>query len=135
MNTSDFAKPEIDKNNVLRVLIVDDNHASAQTMGWMIELLGHDVRLAHDSHSALETAKDFLPQVVLLDIGLPGKNGYEVCQQMKMLPELQKTLFIAQTGWGQDEHRKRSQEVGFQHHLVKPVSLQTLEPLLASVKP
>lgn len=134
MNSSDLAESGAAKNAPLRVLVVDDNHASAQTMGWMIELLGHDVRLAHDGQSAIETAKDFLPQVVLLDIGLPGKNGYEVCEQMKTLPELQKTLFIAQTGWGQDEHRKRSQEAGFQHHLVKPVSIQTLEPLLASVK-
>jgi CheY-like chemotaxis protein len=134
MNNTDFAKSGDAKNTMLRVLVVDDNHASAQTMGWMIELLGHEVRLAHDGQNAIETAKDFLPQVVLLDIGLPGKNGYEVCEQMKTLPELQKTLFIAQTGWGQDEHRRRSQEAGFQHHLVKPVSIQTLEPLLASVK-
>lgn len=134
MNSSDLVDPSTAKKSALRVLVVDDSHASAQTMGWMIELLGYDVRLAHDGQSAIETAKDFLPQVVLLDIGLPGKNGYEVCAQMKTLPELQKTLFIAQTGWGQDEHRRRSQEAGFQHHLVKPVSIQTLEPLLASVK-
>jgi len=134
MNGPDLADSGADKNDMLRVLVVDDNHASAQTLGWMIELLGHDVRLAHDSQSAIDTARDFLPQVVLLDIGLPGKSGYEVCEQMKMIPVLQNTIFIAQTGWSQDEHRRRSQEAGFQHHLVKPVSLQTLEPILASIK-
>ncbi len=134
MNGPELSEFSAAKNNVLHVLIVDDNHASAQTLGWMIELLGHEVRLAHDSQSALDAARDFLPQVVLLDIGLPGTSGYEVCEQMKKLPALQDTVFIAQTGWSQDEHRRRSREAGFQHHLVKPVSLQTLEPILAAIK-
>lgn len=134
MNGPDLSEFSAAKNNALHVLVVDDNHASAQTLGWMIELLGYEVRLAHDSQSAIDAAQDFLPQAVLLDIGLPGKSGYEVCEQMKKIPALQNTVFIAQTGWGQDEHRRRSQEAGFQHHLVKPVSLQTLEPILAAIK-
>jgi len=113
-------------------MVVDDNFESARTMGWMVEALGHVVCLAHDSASTFEVARGFLPDVVLLDIGLPGMDGYEVCRQMKKLPEMQKTIFIAQTGWGQKEHFQKSQDAGFHHHLVKPVSLQTLESILGT---
>jgi signal transduction histidine kinase/DNA-binding response OmpR family regulator len=114
----------------LRVLVVDDNEASAKTMGWMIELAGHETQLVNNGIQALEVAQTFQPSVVLLDIGLPGMNGYDVCRQMRQQPQLKDTMFIAQTGWGQEEHRRRSKEAGFHHHLVKPIDLAMLQELL-----
>jgi signal transduction histidine kinase/DNA-binding response OmpR family regulator len=114
----------------LRVLVVDDNEASAKTMGWMMEMLGHQVRLAHDGPTAITLANSYKPDVVLLDIGLPGMNGYEVCMALKQEPSCQNTIFIAQTGWGQKEHRDRSRQAGFDHHLVKPVDLETLKDIV-----
>lgn len=118
----------------LNILIVDDNEASAKTLGWMMELLEHNVKLAHDGADAIETAKSFVPDVVLLDIGLPGMNGYEVCSAMRLLPCLESAVFIAQTGWGQNEHRQRSKEAGFHYHLVKPIDMDELQKLIESLK-
>lgn len=119
----------------MRVLVVDDNEASALTMMWMIELGGHEVKMVHDGRQAIELAKTYKPSVVLLDIGLPGMNGYEICKEMRKDPLHKDTYFVAQTGWGQPEHRRRSQEAGFHHHLVKPVNIATLEELLRGIKP
>jgi CheY-like chemotaxis protein len=116
-----------------RVLIVDDNEASAKTLGWTLEMLGHDIRLAHEGNKAIETAKSYLPHVILLDIGLPGMNGYEICKVLRLFPELEKTVIVAQTGWGQKEHLLRSKEAGFNHHLVKPISIETLEKIFAEL--
>ncbi|MFO1241758.1 MAG: response regulator [Rickettsiales bacterium] len=120
---------------VLNILIVDDNEASAKTLGWMMELLEHNVKLAHDGAAAIELAKSFQPDVVLLDIGLPGMNGYEVCTAMRKEPSLETTVFIAQTGWGQNEHRERSREAGFHYHLVKPIDMDELQRLIESLRP
>jgi signal transduction histidine kinase/DNA-binding response OmpR family regulator len=117
----------------LRVLVVDDNEASAKTLGWMMEAFGHEIRIAHDGASAIELAKTYCPEIVLLDIGLPKMNGYEVCKLMQTDPLLKDTIFIAQTGWGQAEHRERSKEAGFNHHLVKPIDMKTLEGLLSKL--
>ena len=115
----------------LKVLIVDDNIESAKTLGWMIgDVFGHQVQLGHDGKAALEYMQTATPDVVLLDIGLPGMNGYEVCKAMTELPTTKDTVFIAQTGWGQSEHRRRSQDAGFHYHLVKPVNIDELEKLL-----
>lgn len=92
--------------------------------------LGHTAQIALDGYTAIDMAKTFLPNVVLLDIGLPGMNGYEICQAMKKQPSLKHTIFIAQTGWGQKEHRERTKEVGFDYHLVKPVDIKALENIL-----
>lgn len=119
----------------LNILIVDDNEASAKTLGWMMELLEHNVVLAHDGTSAMATAKTFHPDVVLLDIGLPGMNGYEVCSALRQEPGMETTIFIAQTGWGQNEHRQRSKEAGFHYHLVKPVDMDELQRLIESLRP
>jgi signal transduction histidine kinase/CheY-like chemotaxis protein len=117
----------------IRVLVVDDSVDSAKTLGWMIEFAGHDFRLAHDGKSAIEIAKTYRPEVVLLDIGLPGMNGYEVCKTMRSESGLENTIFIAQTGWGQAEHRRRSKEAGFDHHLVKPVDVNALQHLINDI--
>ncbi len=77
-------------------------------MGWMMELSGQEIRIAYNGRSAIEIARSYCPDVVFLDIGLPEMNGYEICEATHQEPMLNKTIFIAQTGWGQAEHRKRS---------------------------
>lgn len=115
-----------------RVLVVDDNDASARTLGWTLELSGHNVMLAHDLQTTLDTVKSFRPDVILLDIGMPGTNGYDICRLLRQNPHTHNTFIIAQTGWGQQEHRKRSQEAGFDYHLVKPIDIIALQRILSS---
>jgi signal transduction histidine kinase len=116
-----------------RILVVDDHLASADALGKLLRIKGHDVRTAHDGLAAVEMADEFRPDVVLLDIGLPKMNGYEVAQRIREQPWGQGMVLIAITGWGQETDRHRSQEAGFDHHLVKPVALPTLLHLLASL--
>jgi CheY-like chemotaxis protein len=99
----------------------------------LLELHGHDVQTAHDGQSALESAEQHRPDVVLLDIGLPVLNGHDVCRRIRQQPWGQAMVLIALTGWGQDEDRRRSQEAGFDGHLVKPVDHKHLLALLASL--
>ena len=113
-----------------RILVVDDNIDSAESLGLLLKLMGHEVCTAHDGQGALDAAMTFRPDVVLLDIGLPGMNGYEVATRMKAIPELSKTQLVAQTGWGQEEDRRRSSKAGFAAHLVKPVDQEALKRLL-----
>jgi CheY-like chemotaxis protein len=124
------AGPDQGSASPRRILIVDDNQDQAQSQGLLLGLMGHQVRLAHDGPSALETAGEFLPDMALIDIGLPGMNGYEVAQRLRGHPQLKRATLIAQTGWGQEEDRRRSKEAGFDHHLVKPVDLAALRKLL-----
>jgi CheY-like chemotaxis protein len=116
-----------------RILVVDDNHDSALSMAMMLQIMGHDTRTAHDGESAVSTAETFLPEVVLLDIGLPKLNGYEVAQRIREKTWGQSMYLIAVTGWGQDEDRQRSSEVGLNLHMVKPVEPAALEKLLAAL--
>jgi CheY-like chemotaxis protein len=117
-----------------RILVVDDNHDSALSMAMMLQIMGHDTRTAHDGESALSTAETFLPEVVLLDIGLPKLNGYEVAQRIREKTWGESMYLIAVTGWGQDEDRQRSSEVGLNLHMVKPVEPAALEKLLATLQ-
>jgi len=123
-------KPTIVPMHSYRILVVDDNENCAKIMMWTMEILGHTVKMATDGLAAIELAKSFRPDVVLLDIGLPEMNSYEICQAMKKEPILKNTVFIAQTGWGQKEHRERTREAGFDHHLVKPVDMKALAAIL-----
>lgn len=116
-----------------KILVVDDNHDSALSLAMMLSIMGHDTRTAHDGESAVETAETFLPEVILLDIGLPKLNGYEVAQRIRTQPWGASMYLIAVTGWGQDEDRQRSSEVGLNMHMVKPVEPSALEKLLASL--
>jgi CheY-like chemotaxis protein len=116
-----------------RILVVDDNHDSALSMAMMLSIMGHETRTAHDGESAVTTAESFLPEVVLLDIGLPKLNGYEVAQRIREEPWGASMFLIAVTGWGQDEDRERSSEVGLNLHMVKPVEPSALEKLLAGL--
>ena len=116
-----------------RILVVDDNHDSALSLAMMLSIMGHETRTAHDGESAVETAETFLPEVILLDIGLPKLNGYEVAQRIREKPWGASMFLIAVTGWGQDEDRQRSSEVGLNVHMVKPVEPSELEKLLAAI--
>jgi PAS domain S-box-containing protein len=114
-----------------RILVVDDNEDIAESMAMLLRLAGHEVHRVLDGQAALKVARTFQPQVVLLDIRLPGMNGYEVARQLRALAETRHAILIALTGYGQAEDQRRSKEAGFDHHLVKPVDLHRLETLLA----
>jgi signal transduction histidine kinase/ActR/RegA family two-component response regulator len=118
-----------------RVLVVDDNRDSAVSMATLLELLGDEVRTAHDGLAAVETAEAFRPDVVLMDLGMPRLNGYEATRRIRQRPWGKEIAVIALTGWGQEADRIRSREAGCDGHLVKPVSLADLEKLLAEVHP
>jgi two-component system CheB/CheR fusion protein len=105
-----------------RVLVVDDNLDAANSLARLLKrLYGQDVRVAHDGPAALESAAEFRPEIVLLDIGMPGMDGYEVARRLRDEPEHAALKIVALTGWGQEADRLRSKAVGFDHHLVKPV--------------
>jgi PAS domain S-box-containing protein len=118
----------------LRILVVDDNQDAAESLATLLALKGHDVRTAYDGPGALDAAEELRPAVLLLDIGLPGMNGYEVARKLRERAWFQDVVLIAVTGWGQDGDRRRSQEAGFRHHLVKPVEPAELGRLLASLR-
>ena len=117
-----------------RVLVVDDNVDAAETLRLWLEIEGHEVQAVHDGDAALEALTDFSPDLVLLDIGLPSMDGYEVARRMRAASGRQIVL-AALTGWGQSEDRKRAIEAGFDHHLTKPVDLDGLRALLAEPRP
>ena len=116
-----------------KILVVDDNHDSALSLAMMLSIMGHETRTAHDGESAMTSAETFLPDVVLLDIGLPKLNGYEVAQRIRESSWGASMFLIAVTGWGQDEDRQRSSEVGLNAHMVKPVEPSALEKLLSEL--
>jgi PAS domain S-box-containing protein len=116
-----------------RILVVDDNRDAADSLGMLLQCLGADVRVAHDGTEALEAVAAYQPAVVLLDIGMPGMDGYEVARCIrKNFPE-RRTPLVALTGWGQEEDRRRARDAGFDHHLIKPADMETLQALLASL--
>jgi len=114
----------------LRILVVDDNLDSAESLALLLQFGGHDVRMAHEGQAALDTAVAFLPHVVVLDIGLPKMDGYEVARRLRQQPAIMNSSLVALTGYGQDEDRQRSKDAGFDHHLVKPVDPTELQALL-----
>lgn len=113
-----------------RILIVDDNKDSADTLGILLRFKGNEVRTANDGFEAVELAESFHPELVLLDIGLPKLNGYDVARRIRQQPWGRDMILVALTGWGQDEDRRRSKEAGFNFHVVKPVDLSVLEEVL-----
>jgi CheY-like chemotaxis protein len=110
-------------------LVVDDNVDSAETMAELVRIWGHDVRVAHDGPAALEQARSYRPHVVLLDVGLPGMDGYELARRLRA-EGLAGDLLVSITGYGQEEDRRRAHDAGFDHHLTKPVDPDILSRLI-----
>jgi PAS domain S-box-containing protein len=119
----------------LRILVVDDNRDAAESMAILMALWGHEVRRTYDGRRAIDVCLSYRPQVIFLDIGLPGMDGYEVAARLREKPETARTVLVAVTGYGQEEDRRRSRRAGFDHHLVKPVAPETLRLLLSSLEP
>ena len=114
----------------LRILVVDDNKDVANSLSMVLKLMGNTTETANDGEKAISLVTKFLPDVILLDLGMPGMNGYDVCRRIRAMPGSDKIVIIAQTGWGQAEDRQRTQEAGFEYHLVKPVAPAALAKLL-----
>jgi PAS domain S-box-containing protein len=117
----------------MRVLVVDDNHDAGDSMAIVLRMLGAETRVERDGVAGIEAFGQFRPTVVLLDIGMPGMNGYDVARALRERHPDVATTLIALTGWGQDEDRRRAREAGFDHHLVKPAELQKLQALLSAL--
>ncbi|HEV7671388.1 MAG TPA: ATP-binding protein [Thermoanaerobaculia bacterium] len=115
-----------------RVLIVDDNRDAAGSLGLLLRLIGHDVREANDGPKAIVAASEFHPEIIFLDIGLPGMDGYQVATRLRSNPELSDVRVIALSGYGTDQDRARSRAAGFDDHLVKPAEIGMLESILSS---
>ncbi|HVE51678.1 MAG TPA: chemotaxis protein CheB [Casimicrobiaceae bacterium] len=118
-----------------RILVVDDNLDAVNSLAMVLTLSGHDVHTAHDGIEAVEAAAKLQPDMILLDIGLPKLDGYEACRRIRQQQGDKRVLLVALTGWGQEEDKRRSQEAGFDLHLVKPAEPAALERLLDSVRP
>jgi CheY-like chemotaxis protein len=118
----------------LRVLVVDDNVDAADTLTALLEFKGHTVAVAHDGPQALAAARSLLPQVVFLDIGLPGMSGYEVARDLRAMAALDGVTLIALTGWGTDADRLKTDAAGFDHHLTKPVSFDEILRMLTELE-
>ena len=118
----------------LRVLVVDDNADSAQSLALVLELAGHHAEVAADGEAGLGRAEALRPDVLLLDIGMPRMNGFDVCRRIRAQPWGAAVIMIAQTGWGQEEDRQRTREAGFDAHLVKPVDAARLLALIAELR-
>jgi len=116
-----------------RILVVDDNADSAESLAMFLQISGHETRMAHDGHAAVEQAGQFLPDVVFLDIGMPILDGLETAKLIRQQPWGKDMVLVALTGWGQSEDRLRSKDAGFNHHLVKPADPAVVAKLLASL--
>jgi CheY-like chemotaxis protein len=115
------------------VLVVDDNRDAAETLSALLELLGHRTEVAHDGQAALAAMQDFRPQLVFLDLGMPGMNGCQVAQAIRYDRRFDQPVLVALTGWGGEGDRERTSAAGFDLHLTKPISLEAIERTLSAV--
>lgn len=115
-----------------RVLVVDDNRDAAESMAAVLQLMGSETRVAHDGIEALKVAEAFTPEVMLIDIGMPRMNGYDLARTIRSQPRGADVMLIALTGWSQDDDSRRSNEAGFDLYLTKPADLNMLDKLLAA---
>jgi CheY-like chemotaxis protein len=133
-NVSGAGTPELDApppaHVVHRILVADDNKDAADSLAMLLELAGHEVRVAHNGRAALALAQAFRPNTALLDIGMPDMNGYEVAKELRREPWGAQIRLIALTGWGQDSDRQTASRAGFNHHVTKPVDPVALEALM-----
>jgi CheY-like chemotaxis protein len=113
--------------------VVDDNRDAGDSLGMLLKVLGAEVRVARDGAEALEAYSAYDPAVVLLDIGMPGMDGYEVARRIRARSPGPRPTIVALTGWGQEDDRRVSREAGFDHHMVKPAEIGALKELLRSI--
>ena len=123
--------PQQEQSASRRILVVDDNRDAAESLGMLLEMAGHEVRVANSGKAGLSLAQAFRPDTALLDIGMPDMTGYEVAQSLRHEPWASKLVLIALTGWGQESDRRRAQEAGFDHHLIKPVDPDRLTRVIS----
>jgi DNA-binding response OmpR family regulator len=116
-----------------RVLVVDDHRDSADSLAMLLKAMGHEVDRAYDGEQGIELASKVLPELILLDIGMPRMDGFETCRRIKAEAWGEHTVVVALTGWGQDEDRRKSRAAGFDHHLVKPVEIGDLVALMSTL--
>lgn len=114
----------------LTILVVDDNVDSATTMSLFLEICGYGTRVAHDGLEAVRAADEYRPDVIVMDIGMPGMSGHDAARAIRKQPWAAETLLIALSGWGQEADKQRSRDAGFNHHLVKPVDHAVLTGIL-----
>ena len=119
----------------LRVLVVDDNRDAAESASLLLEVLGAETHVVNDGNSALAALKTFPADLVLLDLGMPGMDGYEVARRIRSDPSHEGLKLVAVTGWGQEEDRLRSRRAGFDHHLVKPTGVESLRAVMKGMRP
>jgi CheY-like chemotaxis protein len=129
--TGSAAAPDARPQVTRRILIADDNKDAAVSLSMLLQMMGHETRIAHDGLAAVELAESFKPNVVLLDIGMPKLNGFEAVHRIASRPWAGSTLLVALTGWGQEADRERSKAAGFHLHLTKPVEPDVLRDILA----
>jgi len=120
-------------NMPLRIVVADDNVDTAHSLSLLLESLGHEAKIAHNGVQALGIAHEFQPDAMIIDIGMPGLDGHDLARRIRSESWGEEILLIAASGWGQDEDKQRSREAGFNLHLVKPVELETLQALLATI--
>lgn len=116
-----------------RILVADDDQDSAESLALLFQMMGHDVRAAHDGLAAIDLAESFRPHLIVLDIGMPGCDGNEACRRIRQQSWGQAAVIAALTGWSRDEDKDRSEQAGFDHFLVKPVDPKALDDLIAAV--
>jgi PAS domain S-box-containing protein len=127
------AEPEIAPIAALRVLVVDDNRDAADSLSVLLEFLGAEARVVYDGDAALQAFEASRPDLVLLDLGMPGMDGYQVARRIREHRDVPQPTLVALTGWGQEEDRRRTRSAGFDQHLLKPIGIHTLQALLASI--
>jgi CheY-like chemotaxis protein len=114
-----------------RILVIEDNADQAQTLAALLALWGYEVKTANEGTEGITTAEEFKPDVVLVDLGLPGISGYEVARRLRKHAQLKDVCIVAQTGWGDTNDRRRTREAGFDHHLLKPLDPEDLRAVIA----
>jgi CheY-like chemotaxis protein len=131
-STTHTAKAAVAASHKMKVLVVDDSGDAAQSAVMLLETLGHDARIAPDGGAAMKMALEYVPDLILLDIGLPGVDGLQVAKWIRNQPALKHAVLIAVTGYGRESDRERSREAGFDQHLVKPVDFARIESILSA---
>lgn len=114
----------------MKILVVDDNEDGAMMLGDVLTARGHETFVALDGLNALKLAETHVPDIALLDLGLPGMDGFELARRLRTIPALAAIKLVALTGYGQDSDRQKTRDAGFDHHLVKPVTIATIEKIL-----